>query len=391
MIFMSDSKLSTSAISYYQVQQRINDHAISFAVKLALGYHPSNFESGQNITFQLINSADLEDYETFNGKIEIVDKNQVIANQLFDITGYNKGLLLSKQNFSWNCTLTNPTSTDPMTILDQILENTDITIGRGQSFQSGVVLSNSPNDSNFFGGVFNPKYNAVIALFEAYTKAAGLSSCQWYVDGSNQLWWFEVASSRTTPTLILQGDGQSKYEISETAENIANYYEGFAGENSSIHMVLKDDASIAKYDLRVGDSVQDTDIKTQDALQAELQTKLNQTAWPVYTAKVTQVGIHPHYCGELVMFPDDQKYYDVTFTISSVTYEGNPANPVTNLELTTDPSTTNPTNLAEDIQSMIDNSTKTSVVATVVDIDSDTGQVLMHPLNSTVNVPGGYV
>jgi hypothetical protein len=363
-------------ISYFRIEDRINDPCTSFAIKLNTHVDPEEFETGVDISFQMTDTENPNDFEIHQGKIGIVGRNQVVDGKVYDITGRNAGNYLSRQNFIWNCTLTNPTLTAPLTILNLILQNTGISIGLGQTFKSGIKLSNSPNDKGFFGGEFNPKWKALDMLFDAYSEAAGIKKCRWFIDSGNNLKWFEIGTNRGNIRTISNADDIISIDIKKDATNIVNYLEGYGGTDSTIKVILTDAESIKTYGRLEGDNIVDSSITTEAALRTKVQDELNIKSKPIYSGTIKFTGIFDYENGEQVQLIDDAKYSEVIFTVTGIVKEGTSANPVTTLTVTTDESAIVPTNLAENIQAMIDKSAQNSTVATVVQVDKLTNQVL---------------
>ncbi len=364
------------SISYFRIEDRINDPCTNFAIKLETQIDPEEFDTGIDITFQMTDTENPNDFEIHQGKISVVGRDQVVDGKTYDITGRNNGNYLARQKFSWNCTLTNPLLTSPLKLLNLILENTGIRIGMGQSFKAGINLSNSPNDKGFFGGDFDAKWKAVESLFDAYSEVAGLKKCRWFIDSGNNLRWFEIGSSRGQIRTISNADDVVTINIKKDTTNLVNYLEGRGGTNGDIHVVLTNDESISTYGRLEGDTIVDSSITNKSDLTNKVKEQLDVKSKPIYSGTIKFTGIYDYENGQQIQIIDDAKYSNIIFTVTGIVKEGNPANPNTTLTVTTDESSIAPTNLAENIQAMIDASTNNSSTATVTQIDKDTGQVL---------------
>lgn len=385
----------TQAISHYNITNKLNDPCTTFAVKFSIDFDPEEFVTGPHIHFQLTDTLNTDDFMVYNGKIQSVARNIIIGNKTYDITGRDNGYYLSRQNYGLNSTFASVTNYKFFDIIRDILKNTNINIGIGNPALENILLVNNPEATNFFGGEFKPKWKAIEYLFQVYSKVKGLKKIRWFIDSSSSLRWFEVKTDFGNIVPIIESDDLVSVDISEDASNIVNYLEGYITvDNKKETIVVEDKESQKIYGRLEGDPTSCSE-GTNNEFTEDLKEQLDVKAWPIYSGNVVFAGIKDYICGMKIKFIDDQKYANIPFTIVGVTKEGSPANPQTKLDITTDENAITPSNLFENIQTIVEQTVNTAAPATVVEVSENTGnngkKIIVNRDNSKYNTPAVYI
>lgn len=384
----------TPAIEYYSVTKRLNDPCTQFGVKFSIDFDPDEFVTGPDISFQLTDTVNTDDFVMYKGKIQKVGRSIVVGNKTYDITGRDNGWNLSKQTYSLNCTLKVATVSYMKDILADILKNTGIRLGVGIPTLKNIKLSNKPTDANFFGGEFNPKWKALTALFQVYSKMTGINKVRWFVDSASTLRWFEIKSNRGEIKPVSLDDDITNIDITEDATNIVNSI-SVTGFDSTNSVELEDKASQDKYGICEGDPVSYTDDEeSQEDFLNGVQTILSSKSSPIFSGKIVFSGIKEYECGQQLVIDEDKKYGNIIFTITGVDYTGSPVKPQTTLTITTDEDEIVPTNLMESVESLIQKLTNNTTAAVVTDIPASLNPgdiILVNTSKNGTNIPVKYI
>ncbi|MDO9157955.1 MAG: hypothetical protein Q7U45_00755, partial [Burkholderiaceae bacterium] len=161
----------------------------------------------------------------------------------------------------------------------------------------------------------------------------------WYIDIDGYFKWFETTEDRGNVINISDDHPQlASLNIVEDNTNIVNYLEGYAGENSSIYRSVRDEASITQHGLLQGETIVDTNIIDGNVLLELLNTSIDNTKNPLYTATATFNGLLYTEPGQKHRFPDSDAYSSIDFTIVDITITGTPENHQTVINYSTDTS-----------------------------------------------------
>ena len=225
------------------------------------------------------------------GSIERVSRDDTDNNRIYEIYGRDIGRMLIKQPFKYDCTKTeNNVNKTALEMLQLILVDTGITIGRGQTQLQKVTLNSSENNLNRFCGSWEAKRDAINALFSQYVKITGINKLRWFVDLGGYFRWFETKSDRFDYNYIFKEDDRIiSFQVTEDATNIINRITGYYGENNT--SITKNDTNSqnAGYGICVGQDISEPDM-TQTQMDARLQMELDQKSSPIYTATVKMLG-----------------------------------------------------------------------------------------------------
>lgn len=347
---------TNEAISDFNVTKRINNAAINFSVNFATPQSPSEFDTGE--TFELIidDPTLTDEFVAFSGIIETVDRSSTDNNKIYSLSGRDMGRLLVKQPFKWNCTEAGTDTYSVEDLLAEILEDTGLTIGRGQEqLDYNIKLNTSSESLERFCGEWSTKDEALNQLFNQYRKLSGGERFRWYIDNAGNFRWLEINKERAGKLFIFNDDQRiTDFTVNKDATNIINSFTGVYGEDESQGTVTRTaNESIAVYGLCPSQDVINEPYMTLSQMQDKLDSELDQKAVPIHTATVTMSGFYDINPGQQIMFPNDSYYYALTFTVVDWALSGTPADPVTTLGLTTDESVISIPNEFEIIQAMI--------------------------------------
>lgn len=342
----------TDIIKDFTISKRINEAATSFSITFNTSISPDEFATGETFEFTITDNTLYEGYTAISGIIEGIERDNKENNQIYKITGRDKGRLLLKQPYELDCNTETPTLNNTIDILTSILTNTGITIGRGQKpLAETIYLTTDGTSKDRYCGSWNTKQDAINQLFNQYTRLSGASTFRWYIDVGGNFRWFELNTSRGNKEYIFNDDSRVlSFTVKEDATNIMNDITGFYGpeeDGTSVH--IQNSTSITTYGLCYGQPVTETQM-TQAEITTKLQREIDQKSVPIYSATLELDGFYDMEPGTQVLFPDDPYYDTTTFTIVDRTLKGEPGKPRTTFNLTTDPNSISITNEFEVIQ-----------------------------------------
>ncbi len=319
------------------VNSRISDSSTEFTVHFNTPLAPSVYRTGQVFKYSVIDPTLTEGHDIIKGVLEKVFRDDTNSNRIYEIYGRDVGRLLMKQPFKYDCTKPeNNVNKTVLEFLQLILQDTGISVGRGQTQLQNVILNTSENNLNRFCGSWDTKKDAINALFTQYVKITGINKLRWFIDLGGYFHWFETKTDRFDYNYIFKDDDRiTSFQVTEDATNIVNRITGYAGTDNNITVTLNDTASQSKYGICIGPDISESDM-TQAQLQAAVQLELDQKSSPIYTATVRMSGFYDYEKGTQIQFPNDPYYSDKTFTITDRTYQVDPTTIYSEFQLSTD-------------------------------------------------------
>lgn len=116
----------------FTISKRINEASTTLDVKFTDPTTNTDYDTGKDFQFEVEDETLPDGFIALEGLIEKVDRDDKDQNKIFSLNGRDAGRLLTKQPFNWDCT--NATAGDYTfeDILELILVDTGISIGRGQ-------------------------------------------------------------------------------------------------------------------------------------------------------------------------------------------------------------------------------------------------------------------
>jgi len=334
------------ALARITISKRINEGSTSFTVQLKNPLDPDEYDTGETFEYTIIDNTLPEGHAVISGLIEDVDIDQKDNNKIWGLSGRDKGLELTTTKYSVDSTEENHTEHTVEEWLDLILEDTTITIGRGQAALSKVIkLTTDGQATNKFTGNWSTKEEAINQLFAQYIRFAGAKQFKWYVDFGGFFRWFELQTDRGVILQFFENDDRVlDFKAKKTARGILNDFTGYYGpeeDQTSIH--LQNSASITKYGLRPADPITRTDF-TADEMTYYLQSELDRKSKEIYTGTLELAGMVLIEPGIRLQFPDHGKYSGVVWTVVDQTFTIEPGRITTTLGVSTDDSAISLTN-----------------------------------------------
>lgn len=300
-----------------KISYRLNEGATSFSITMADPLSPDEYVEGEEFEFNLYDSTYNGSLIMIKGIVETVDRDGLYDNQIYAISGRDMGLTLVTQPFSLPCTETLSAQYTVEELLEMILLDTGITLGRGATpLSKRVVLNTSENSKKRFCGSWNTKEEAINQLFSQYSKVGGSKRFRWYINYAGYFRWFETDTERGGKEYIFKDDARLKsLKFKGDATSIVNRISGTYGdEEDGNSITMSNTASIARYKLRVGSDINEQKY-TRSQLQEEIQKELDMKAWPIYSCTMTMTGLPSYEVGTQVIFPEDNYHKDKVFTI----------------------------------------------------------------------------
>lgn len=345
------------ALSQLKISKRINEAATNFTVTLKTPLDPDEYDTGSTLEYVITDNTLKEGHIALQGIVETLDTDYTDNNKIWGVGGRDMGRLLVKQGFkldSVDIETETPTTYTVMELLESILTNTGITIGRGQKALNKIItLTNDGEATNRYCGSWNTKQDAINQLFAQYIRFSGAKQFKWYIDFAGQFRWFEL-SDRAGKTYFFEDDDKIlNFKPKKDATGILNDFTGYYGpeeDQTSIH--LTNSTSITTYGLCPAEPITEHNY-TQAEMTERLQRELDQKSVPIYTASLELEGIHHIEPGTQIEFPNNAKYDDVTWTVVDWGLNVNDnAKHTTSLGLSTDNSAISITNEFEAVQSI---------------------------------------
>jgi len=376
----------TDIIRDFKISIRINEGVADFNINFLTALSPSHFVGGSSFEFSVIDTTLKDEFIAITGLIETIERETTNGNKIYAIGGRDKGRLLTKQPYSFDCDSDNPKTYTVEQHLTKILSGTGITIGRGQTeLNKNIKLSTSDTTTRRFCGSFSSKVDAINQLFSQYMRFSGSSKIRWYIDRSGNFRWFETSFTQRTGNIYIFNDNDkiTSFKIKEDCTSVQNYFVGFYGEEEdNTSVTVQDATSIGKFGKCYGETITETDF-TQAEMTAKLNKELAQKKDPIYSGTVVFDGFYDIGPGTQIQFPDDDYYDEIVFTTSDLTIEGTPAKPVTTINVTSDESAISIANEFDVIKAIADNSANsakatTGVVTSIGEDGSDRCMVLIN-------------
>lgn len=369
MFIISDDN---AVIKEFEISTRINEGLTSFNITFATPLEPTEYVTGSTFEFVIDDISIDGEFLALNGIVEGVDRKIKDNNRIYSISGRDKGRLLLKQPFSLDCDNTNPTLKTVDEIIDLILTDTGITVGRGQtSLNKIITLTNDGTQSQRYCGEWSNKQEALNQLFAQYVRFSGASKFRWYIDYAGYFRWFEINTNRAAKIYYFEdNENIIDAQIKEDGTNIQNYFVGFYGqEEDGTSVVVSDATSITKYGKCIAPTTTKTDM-TEAEITADLTKQLNQRKDPIYSGSIELDDFYHIEPGTQIIFPNDAYYSSVTFTVTDVKWNGTPSKPRTTLNVTSDESSISIANEFEVIQATAQNEVENAkpVVGVVTEI-----------------------
>ncbi len=387
-------------IKDFKISYRLNEATTNFQTTHSDPLSPDEYDTGKTFEFYVYDNTYDSDMIMITGIIEDVDMDGLNNNLIYGISGRDKGLALVTQPFSFPCTETLGQQYSVEKLLELILKDTGIKMGRGATpLSKRVVLNTSENSYNRFCGSWNTKEEAINQLFSQYSKISGSKRFRWYINYAGYFRWFETDSERGGKEYIFYDDNRIiNLTFKKSASSIINEISGTYGdEENGNHITMKNNSSIAIYGKRVGNDINQQKY-TYAQLQAEIQRELNMKAWPIHTCKIVMEGMPIYEVGTQLKFPDNKKHKDKVFTITDYDITGTGGKIETSYNATTDESAISVPNEFDTIEATIEkkvNDAKLSVgVVTAIPNKSDDQCVVRKKtktgyVNSIARNPGG--
>jgi hypothetical protein len=360
------------------ISKRYSDCAISFTLNFI---PPTNllispvdiFHEGDEIQFNIADRGKPEGVGIVTGQVQTIETDDAQNNIIQTITGRSIGFLLVKQPFKWDCTTSLGKDYTTNDLIGFILEDTGITIGRGQTPFTETVRYNTKGDSpNRFCADFGTKKDALDQLFVQYARLAGIEGIRWFIDSGGYLRWFERIGNRTTKLQFFKEDPNViNIKVKGDAENIINDITVYGGDQSEIMVHLTDEASVNKFGRQIGSSIKDTKIRTVKEVEARARAELKQKAWPFFTATLELAKYYSIDPGERVQFPAYPGHSDRIFTVVDCDTKGATANTTTSVNLTTNETVVSIINEMEIIETVAENKANEAKAIEVVIVGKD--------------------
>ena len=317
-----------------EIVDRMTDNVAEMTVQCKTPLAPDRFHTGYAFEFNLVDPTLQSDFNVVKGVIEKVSRDAKDNNRIYELYGRNIARILTRQPFKFDCTKPeNSTTHSVQDLLKLILQDTGITIGRGQALLSNVMLNTSSTGVDRFCGSWDTKKEALDQLFSQYVKLSGVSKFRWFVDLSGFFRWFETRNNRMGDQVYIfeNQDNVLDFQVVEDATNIENDITGYAGDNNNITVHLTDNKSINGAGTKenpgfgrcIGSDITESDM-TKDQLTARVQLELNQKSSPIYTGTLRLRGFYDYEKGTQINLPNDPDYSDVNFTITDRTFHAEP-------------------------------------------------------------------
>jgi len=337
------SNVINQGIQKIQISKRYSDCNFSFVLTFI---PPSNnnitpistFDYGEEVQFNIADVGNPDGFSIVSGKVQKIKTDSKQNNIIQTVTGRSIGFLLTRQPFNWDCTIAKGKSYTTEQLLEIILEDTGIKIGRGQTkLNHKIKYSTQGVDTGKFCGKFNNKKDAIDQLFAQYVHLSDSKKIRWFVDSGGYLRWFEILTDRTNKILFFKDDGYVKDNYIEgNAENIINDITVTGGDQSDIVVHLTDEYSIKKFGRQVGSPINNTKLRSSTEVEEVAQKELSQKSMPFYQATLELEKYYSIDSGQQVQFPDYPGHENRIFTVTDIDVTEEPANVTTKVSLTTD-------------------------------------------------------
>ncbi|BDZ68612.1 PKD domain-containing protein [Methanobacterium ferruginis] len=180
-----------------KISKRLNDGLTEIQTNLSVAIPAHAFHSGQEFEYTIYDTSQ-KDFTVVKGIIEDVERDYIDASRIYSLSGRDNGRLLIKQPYGISCAEDDGNTYLFGDVLESILTDTGVTVGRGQEElrTDRHVTNNNVDDGTRYCGSWSTKKDALDDLFENYRKQAGLNKIRWFIDFAGYLRWFEINSER---------------------------------------------------------------------------------------------------------------------------------------------------------------------------------------------------
>jgi len=318
------------------ITKRINEAATNLETNLSVAQPAYKFLEGDEYEYNIYDTTQ-EEFTVVKGVIEDVNRDSTNGT-IYKLSGRDKGRLFVKQPFQLDCKELDGDDYTYNQVLEMILVDTDVQIGRGQEplRPDLKITTNNIIGNTRWCGQWNTKQDALNSLFESYRKQAGLKKIRWFIDFSGYLRWFEINSDRMGAKYIFKNDDNFiSFKPQGTAREIINVVTVRYGDESTGELItLTNETSSNRFGKCIKpDIISDTNL-TRDEIIAKGQEELDQKSNPIYSGTLVLAGFNLYEPGTQIIFHDDYDHSDKKFTVVDWTYNG-PEN-ITTMNLTTD-------------------------------------------------------
>jgi hypothetical protein len=370
-------------ISEVEIRTQIHNPCVEFHLSYESEAVDPNFETGNEIQFMLTNNYNSSGYSIVKGIIQDKDKDVKAEGKRYDLSGRNYGLYLVNQPFRRDCALGEKASyISANSLLLEILKDTGIKKHRFQkSFKIGnknVFFSNKYGDHPWFCGEFQNKYDALVWLFQQYSRAMNNTKWRFFIDFNNEIHWFEINNPRMNKKIFDPNQDEIvSMRLQSNSENIVNYLEGFGGGNYEFECYFAHKPSIEQHGILYGQPIKDSSVKTRKELEDMVKKEVLLKAHPVHSLTIVIQNYCDIYPGQQVMIPEDKEYGEKIFTVTDISIRGSPEEYQTTIQATTDETVIAPADQFQVIKAIVKNELDKSgpEVGTVVSVSGDRAKV----------------
>jgi len=335
------------------ITKRINEASTNFECYMSISLPPHAFLEGDEFEYNIYDATQ-DEFTVVKGIIEDVGRSYADHGRVYKLTGRDKGRLFVKQPVALNCVETGGVDYDYNDLLDMILVDTDVEVGRGQTpLRTDIkITTTNTTDGTRYCGQWNTKQEALNDLFESYRKQAGLKKFRWFIDFAGYLRWFEINSDRMGKKYIFKNDDNFlNFKPSGTCREVINVVTCRYGDESTGEIItLTDDPSINQFGKCISPTIISDANLTRDQIIAKAQEELDQKKNPIYTGSLLLAGFNLYEPGTQIVFYDDDDYSGITFTVVDWTYNG--WDNQTSMNLSSDETVVSKPNAAEHIRSV---------------------------------------
>ncbi|MDY9922803.1 PKD domain-containing protein [Methanobacterium sp.] len=352
------------------ITKRINEAATNLETNLSVAVPAHKFLEGDEFEYSIYDSTQ-EEFTVVKGVIEDVNRDSTNGT-IYKLAGRDKGRLFVKQPFSLDCKDTDGANYSYNEVLEMILVDTDVEVGRGQApLRTDLkITTNNIVGNTRWCGQWDSKQDALTSLFESYRKQAGLKKIRWFIDFAGYLRWFEINSDRMGKKYIFKDDDNLiSFKPAGTAREVINVVTVRYGDESTGELItLTNETSIARFGKCITPNIISDANLTRDEIIAKGQEELDQKSIPIYSGVLLLAGFNLYEPGTQIIFHDDFDHSDKTFTVVDWTYTG-PEN-ITSMNLTTDETVISIPNEIEVMQAVAQNEVQ-KVLSDVAIVTSD--------------------
>lgn len=129
---MNTMSKDNEVIKEYTISKRLGEASTSFTVTFVTPLAPDAYDTGEDFEFVITDPTLRDGYTKFRGKILSVERNDKDHNRIYGLSGSDVGRLLTRQPFTLDCSISDGEEYTVEEVIELILEETGITLGRGQ-------------------------------------------------------------------------------------------------------------------------------------------------------------------------------------------------------------------------------------------------------------------